>query len=186
MSETTESIETGTATEEATNPLGLHHTLLEMWASVLNNVDTEREVPLSPQMALSVVAKWPQMKVQEVNTYRAYYYDNISELRDVVSAVILAHPEALKNVETDAVDNRVLYLDIVAQWQYIIQLWEKAWSAENEDSHISLAAMADSVNFVLSSQGLVAHVDQIGIQATPEELDKISATVAALAAEDSL
>lgn len=147
----------------------LSHTILEIWKEVLSNIDKEAALDITPQSSIALLASWPHLKVQEHSAYSKLYYTILKEFQQVVLDIIEENPTALKNIEDDNTENHDLYIEILGNWQLIAREWEDEWDASKEDSHVYLAALADAINFVLSSQGLVAHLDEISLQITEED-----------------
>lgn len=145
------------------------HTLLEIWAEILSNIDTARVEHIDPAEATRVLRKWGFLKMQEVGAYRKQYFDHLSGLRDVLTDLIAEHPKALLNTENDAEANHDLYLTLLLNWQLEAQAWSLEWDYADEDSHIVLAGLADAQEFVLGAQGLIAHLDHIGFDLTEED-----------------
>ena len=78
-------------------------------------------------------------------------------------------------MEKDAEENRDLYIEIVGRWQGYQAQVEELWAIDNEDAMVELAAFADAANFMISAVGLVGHLEQLGINPTADELDRIEA-----------
>lgn len=156
-------------TEQSDFESTLTHTVLEVWQQIFSNLDSEAGLTVSPQAAVATLSSWPQLPLKDMQLYADLYYRNLGLFREVVDTVIEEHPEALKNVAEDAEDNHDLYVEILARWQKVARKWEDAWACEQEFAAASLAAMVDAINFTLSSRGLVAHLDQIGVTLTEKD-----------------
>ena len=152
----------------------LSTSLLEMWSVVLSNIDAEQGSKISPQAAMGVLSKWPTLTMRDVPLYVSHYYDLLSEYRDVLGKVVEHNPKAyLHTGEKDPELNRALYFEVVGRWQKTQREIEEAWSVESETAAIELAALADSTNFILGATGLVAHLEQLGLEPSEEELEQI-------------
>jgi hypothetical protein len=151
----------------------LTHTVLEVWASVLSNIESNEGEHISPRYANSIVSNWPKLTFQEVKAYTLQYFAYLKALRELLSEVIAQNPSALENVENDAEDNREHYLELIGGWQELIERWELAWESTDPDSHVTLAALADATSFFVGSQGLVEHLSQIGFQFTDEDREAL-------------
>lgn len=152
----------------------LDHSLLEMWSEVLSNVEPEKAAKISPQAAMGVLSKWPTLMMKDVPLYVEAYYTHLEEYRDILNKVIAFNPKALLHVgEEDAAQNRRLYFEVVGRWQRLQREIEEAWTVESDTAAIELAALADSTNFILGSTGLVAHLEQLGLEPTDAEMDLI-------------
>lgn len=151
----------------------LTHTLLEMWDSVLNNVDEEREAPITPALAMQVLQRWPMMRIEEMGTYHANYYNILEAFRDAVADEIEEDKGRLKHVEDDAEHNKDAYARIIFQWTDTIRDAEEDWEFDEPHAVSVLAAIADATNFSLSGMGLVAHLDQIGVTISLDELEEV-------------
>ena len=153
----------------------LQHTLLEMWTEILSNLETEAASKVSPQVALGVLGKWAFLEAKDVTRYQNLYFERLSDYRDILHKVVEANPGCLLRVEKDAEENRDLYIEIVGRWQGYQAQVEELWAIDNEDAMVELAAFADAANFMISAVGLVGHLEQLGINPTADELDRIEA-----------
>jgi len=144
-------------------------TLLDTWSNLLGNIEGERESRVSPALANKITTVWPKMSFQDVPRYFAAYYDHMELLREDLLDIIAENPEALEHVEDDMEFNHELYLELLYRWQVRIGIWEHEWDAAAEDSHISIAAIADSTSFFVGPQGLVEHLTAAGFNFTDEE-----------------
>jgi hypothetical protein len=154
------------------NPV-LTHTILEVWASVLSNIEANEGEHISPRYANSIVSNWTRLSFQDVSAYTRQYFTYLKALRDLLTAEIEKDPAALENVENDAEDNRGHYLELIGAWQEQIELWEQGWDSDAPDSHIVLAALADATSFFVGAQGLVEHLSQINFQFTDEDREAL-------------
>jgi hypothetical protein len=151
----------------------LTHTILEVWASVLSNIEANEGEHISPRYANSIVSNWPRLSFQDVSAYTHQYFAYLKALRELVTEVIAQNPSALENVEDDAEANREYYLELIGGWQELIERWELAWDSDAPDSHVILAALADATSFFVGSQGLVEHLSQINFQFTDEDREAL-------------
>jgi hypothetical protein len=163
--------------EEVNRELGqapeLTHTILEVWASVLSNIESNEGEHISPRYANSIVSNWPRLTFQEVSEYTRQYFTFLKALRDILTAEIDKNPAALERVENDAEENREHYLELIGGWQELIERWEQDWDSDAPDSHVTLAALADATSFFVGAQGLVEHLSQINFQFTDEDREAL-------------
>jgi hypothetical protein len=163
--------------EEVNRELGqapaLTHTILEVWASVLSNIESNEGEHISPRYANSIVSNWPRLTFQEVSEYTRQYFTFLKALRDLLTAEIAKNPAALERVENDAEENREHYLELIGGWQELIEEWEQNWDSDAPDSHVTLAALADATSFFVGAQGLVEHLSQINFQFTDEDREAL-------------
>lgn len=151
----------------------LTHTILEIWQSVLSNIEANEDEHISPRYANSIVSSWPRLNFQEVKGYTKQYFTFLKGLREILTEEIDKDPSALENVENDAEDNREHYLELIGAWQAQIEIWELAWDSDDHGSHVTLAALADATSFFVGSQGLVEHLSQINFQFTDEDREAL-------------
>lgn len=163
--------------EEVDRELGqdpvLTHTILEVWASVLSNIEANEGEHISPRYANSIVSNWPRLTFQEVSAYTRQYFTYLKALRELLTEIIAQNPSALENVEDDAEANREHYLELIGGWQELIEKWELDWDSDDHGSHVTLAALADATSFFVGAQGLVEHLSQIGFQFTDEDREAL-------------
>jgi hypothetical protein len=151
----------------------LTHTILEIWAKVLSNIEANEGEHISPRYANSIVSNWPRLTFQDVSAYTEQYFAFLKSLREVLTAEIDKDPAALERVENDAEDNREHYLELIGGWQALIEQWEQRWDSDAPDSHIILAALADATSFFVGAQGLVEHLSQINFQFSDEDREAL-------------
>jgi hypothetical protein len=151
----------------------LTHTILQIWASVLSNIEANEGEHISPRYANSIVSNWPRLNFQEVSAYTRQYFTYLKALREILTAEIDKDPAALERVENDAEDNREHYLELIGAWQEQIEQWEQDWDSDDHGSHISLAALADATSFFVGAQGLVEHLSQINFQFSDEDREAL-------------
>jgi hypothetical protein len=151
----------------------LTHTILEIWAQVLSNIEPNEGEHISPRYANSIVSNWPRLQFQEVSAYTRQYFTYLKALREILTAEIDKDPAAFERVENDAEENREHYLELIGAWQEQIENWEQNWDSEASNSHILLAALADATSFFVGAQGLVEHLSQINFQFTDEDREAL-------------
>lgn len=151
----------------------LTHTVLEVWASVLSNIEANEGEHISPRYANSIVSNWPRLEFQDVSTYTRQYFTFLKALREILTTEIDKDPAALERIENDAEENREHYLELIGAWQEQIEEWEQNWDSDDYQSHITLAALADATSFFVGSQGLVEHLSQINFQFTDEDREAL-------------
>ena len=151
----------------------LSHTILEIWAQVLSNIEANEGEHISPRYANSIVSNWPRLKFQEVSAYTQKYFTYLKSLRELLTEEIAKDPAAFERVENDAEENREHYLELIGAWQERIEMWEQTWQSDAKDSHVTLAALADATSFFVGAQGLVEHLSQIGFQFTDEDREAL-------------
>lgn len=158
-------LETLGSTEEPTR------SLLEVWHKLLGEgVDAAAAAPISVHVASKVVASWPFLTFQETASYHELYHSLIKELRTVVLDAIDMHPDALGWVgENDAEHNHDVYKDILVGWHNLLDFYEDQWRAEDPESHLWVAVLADTRAFFFSQMGMAGHLDSIGFTMDNDE-----------------
>ena len=161
------------------------HSLLQVWASILSNIDVAAEEKITPEEAGGLISRYSFLRVQETPRYLMLYYTFLREYRNALTAEIESDPECLKRTEpeVDAEENRPHYMNLLTQWMAIAMQLGLAWDATAEEAHLELAAMNEARNFVIGSTGIVAHLESINFTLSPDEHDEISRAV--LAAQES-
>ena len=147
----------------------LTHTILEIWQSILSNIEANEDEHISPRYANSIVSNWPRLNFQDVKAYTKVYFTYLKTLRLILTNEIAKDPAALERVEDDAEENREHYLELIGAWQEQIESWEQNWDSDAPNAHILLAALADATSFFVGAQGLVEHLSQINFQFTDED-----------------
>ncbi len=167
-------------TVEAEQPAPTH-SLLEVWESILANIDKAAEERVMPAEAAGLVSRYPFIRVQEVPAYLKKYYDYLTEYRDALASEIASDPKCKTHTDPseDAEKNRHHYKNLLVAWQAIALKDDFAWDATTEQAHLELAAMNEARNFVIGSNGIVAHLEAINFTLTPDEHDEISQAVLA-------
>jgi hypothetical protein len=141
--------------------------LLVAWKDVLSNIEKSRSDRIEMSTAHRVITTWPHLNVRDVRDYVEMYHDFLTAFRAGFLDVLDEEPDALLfEGEEDGTENRGVYMDVILMWQKVAWEIERTWDPDDSDSNIMLAAFADAVAFFLGPKGLVAHIDQIGIEFT--------------------
>ena len=161
------------------------HSLLEVWASILSNIDLAAQEKITPEEAGALISRYSFMRVQETPRYLELYYTFLREYHAALTAEIESDSECLKRTEpqVDAEENRHHYMNLLTQWMAIAMRLGLAWDATTEEAHLELAALNEARNFVIGSTGIVAHLESINFTLSPDERDEIDRAV--LAAQES-
>ena len=144
----------------------VEHTLLRVWSEVLSNIDKVAAEKVSPVIANKIVSSWPKLSFQDVPRYHDLYHAMLRLYRDELQQIIDDNPGALKHTApagqegSDAIENRAIYLEVLFQWHMINVRLEKNWNASDPDSHVQIAAIADSAAFTIGPNGLTQHLAQ--------------------------
>ena len=137
-------------------------TLLETWSKLMSNIEAADAEKITMHMAARITGTYPQIKMQEVEEYAHRYHAILIAVREILESEIASDPKALGKGEDDAELNHHHYLNLLTLWQRMIRGMELDWDSNAPDSHLDFAAIVDASNFVLGSNGLVAHLDEIG------------------------
>ena len=144
--------------------------LLTIWTELLSNVEKNAENPIPAPVAAKVVASWPFLSFQETAQYHRVYHDILLECRDELREIVAENPDALDwTGEEDGQENHELYREVLVRWHMLLDDHEARWRAEDSDSHIWIAALADARAFFFSQVGLAGHLDTIGFSLTDGE-----------------
>ena len=145
-------------------------TLLVIWDHVLKSGADTAAQPIPMMVSAKVVATWPKLSYQDTAVYHRLYHEYLGYLQESLVEAIRKHPEALSFVGLeDAEENREIYIDLLVTWNLQLDAIEREWAAEQEDSHIVVAAVVDVRHFIFSDMGLAGHLSAIGFQLRDEE-----------------
>jgi len=150
------------------------HTCLEVWSQVLGNVEKVSKEKVQAHVANKIVHSWPKISFQETPRYHALYHEMLLEAEQALKGILKKYPKAFKNrgdvgaEDSDAVANRDAYVDVMFEWNMLLNRHEHAWDAAHPESHIQIAVFADAFAFLLGEQGLIQHLGQpqVGFQFT--------------------
>gem|GEM_PF-3914430 len=147
------------------------HSLLFIWRDLLSHVPKSAAEPIPMVVAHKVVNSWPKLTYQDTAKYHVLYHQFLQQAADLVDEAIAKRPEAIDFVgEDDLTENGKTYLDLLVQWHLALDRFEHTeWRAEDEDSHIKLAAVIDARATLFSDTGLTGHLDAIHFRVTDEE-----------------
>ena len=170
----------------------IDHTLLYVWREVLSNIEKIREERVSPVIANKIVSSWPKLAYQDVPAYHELYHGYLTEYRDTLDEVIKEFPGCFKHTApvgeegSDAIENRAAYLELLFRWHSLNISFEHEWDAAADDSHVSIAAIADAAAFTIGPSGLTQHLaqPQVAFQWTDEDQQELQARL--LEAEEQL
>lgn len=181
LDEVKDFVETVEFDEEAwgNEPAPQEHTLLEVWREVLSNIEVMEKNKLSMREAGALLQQFPFLIMFDLRRYPAIYWAKMKEMRAIVLAEIESDPEALTKVETDAVDNKHHYLNILVGWQRLVRQWEDAWDVTQLRADMEFIAIAQIHNFFLSQNGLVAHLSEIEMEFSQEDAQTVAEAIEA-------
>ena len=181
LDEVKDFVETVEFDEEAwgNEPAPQKHTLLEVWREVLSNIEVMEKNKLSMREAGALLQQFPFLIMFDLRRYPAIYWAKMKEMRAIVLAEIESDPEALTKVETDAVDNKHHYLNILVGWQRLVRQWEDAWDVTQLRADMEFIAIAQIHNFFLSQNGLVAHLSEIEMEFSQEDAQTVAEAIEA-------
>ena len=145
-------------------------TVLETWLKVLGTADIGDDEPkVSMQFASHLIRSYPELKFRDLKAVDARFREKLLDFRDILQAEVDGEPAALKRLDTDAVDNRHLYLNAILGWQQSTVEWERNWDPSDVNAAIEFAACAEAHRFALSPMGLLAHLEAIGLEFGPDD-----------------
>ena len=145
-------------------------TVLETWLKVLGTADIgDVEPKVSMQFASHLIRSYPELKFRDLKAVDARFREKLLDFRDILQAEVDGEPAALERMDTDAVDNRHLYLNAILGWQQSTVEWERNWDPSDVDAAIEFAACAEAHRFALSPMGLLAHLEAIGLEFGPDD-----------------
>lgn len=138
-------------------------TVLEVWQKVLENVKHEGITKVTMAMALRALNKHPRLRAGDVKEYYDLFHDALGEALGVVEFEIEQDPQALKRVDTDAEDNRGIYLNVMVGWSSLLKLHEDEWDSGEVFADTKLSAYGDAAEFLIGPAGLLAHLQTIDL-----------------------
>ena len=145
-------------------------TVLETWLKVLGTADIGDDEPkVSMQFASHLIRSYPELKFRDLKAVDARFREKLLDFRDILQAEVDGEPAALKRMDTDAADNRHLYLNAILGWQQSTVEWERNWDPSDVNAAIEFAACAEAHRFALSPMGLLAHLEVIGLEFGPDD-----------------
>ena len=145
-------------------------TVLETWLKVLGTADIGDDEPkVSMQFASHLIRSYPELKFSDLKAVDSRFREKLLDFRDILQAEVDGEPAALKRLDTDAVDNRHLYLNAILGWQQSTVEWERNWDPSDVNAAIEFAACAEAHRFALSPMGLLAHLEVIGLEFGPDD-----------------
>lgn len=145
--------------------------LLVIWTELLKDVEKIAEEPITALVAHKVVSSWPKLSYQDTAIYHRRYHELVLEARDVLTDLVSDLEEgALERTGEDDVEgNAQAYLDLLVAWNLLLDEHEANWLAEDERSHIEIAALIDVRAFIFSDTGFAGQLAAIGFQLSNEE-----------------
>ena len=145
-------------------------TVLETWLKVLGTADIgDAEPKVSMQFASHLIRSYPELKFRDLKAVDARFREKLLDFRDILQAEVDGDPAALKRMDTDATDNRHLYLNAILGWQQSTVEWERNWDPSDVNAAVEFAACAEAHRFALSPMGLLAHLEAIGLEFGPDD-----------------
>ena len=151
------------------------HSILEVWSSILSNIESESKVPVSIKQAAKITGTWPKIAIWECDRFHVMYYEYLTEMRDILDAEIASDPQCFSRTgEADAEDNWHHYMNLNLLWITATREWEKEWRCAEPESHIRMAALVEAGSFVIGPQSIMALLEQIGFRIDVEDAETMT------------
>jgi hypothetical protein len=152
------------------------HTILEVWAKVLEPAQVEAEAHITPQWASRICAKYAEMRFADMPEFRDRYFAKIAELETILLEIIASDDEALNQTtaEEDAQYNSDRYISVLTLWQIAVLGWELDWNCESDYAGAELAAISEVHSMFFGDMGLTALLDQINFEFTDMHRDALA------------
>ena len=135
-------------------------TLLEIWYTILSNAEEESKARIDMPTAMRIVNNHG-LPLKDCGEYNRRYFDILVDAFNALVELIESNPDSIDREREDGVDNRATYLNVILAWSGLLQVRELEWSFDQPNAAAELAAYTDAANFLLGSQGLLAHLEQI-------------------------
>ena len=153
------------------------HTLLEVWTSVLGDIETMRTEAIGMAPAAQTLNAYPFLRLHHLSEFRERFYNHLLEYREVLAAEVATDPSCFKHVKDDAEKNREHYLNLLVAWQVLSLRHQEAWDHADKDAAAEFAAIAESTSFVVGDNGLIAHLGAVQFSLPAEDRDAISQAI---------
>lgn len=153
------------------------HTLLEVWSSILGDIETMRAEPISMASASQTLNSYPFLRLHHLSEFHKRFYDHLLEYREILEAEIATDPSCFKHVEDDAEKNREHYLNLLVAWQVLALQHQEAWDHSDKDAAAEFAAISESTLFVVGDNGLIAHLGAIQFPMSAEDRDTVTQAI---------
>ena len=153
------------------------HTLLEVWSSILGDIETMRAEAIGMASAAQTLNSYPFLRLHHLSEFHERFYDHLLEYRDVLEAEIATDPSCFKHVEDDAEKNREHYLNLLVAWQVLSLRHQGAWDHADKDAAAEFAAISESTLFVVGDNGLIAHLGVIQFPMPAEDRDTVTQAI---------
>ena len=153
------------------------HTLLEVWSSILGDIETMRAEAISMASASQTLNSYPFLRLRHLSEFHERFYDHLLEYREVLEAEIATDPSCFKHVEDDAEKNREHYLNLLVAWQVLALRHQEAWDHADKDAAAEFAAISESTLFVVGDNGLIAHLGAIQFPMPAEDRDTVTQAI---------
>lgn len=152
------------------------HTILEVWAKVLEPAHKEADSQITPQWAVRICGKYAEMHYRDMPEFRDRYFAKIAQLEAILLDVISQDEEALKQTtpEEDAQYNGERYITLLTLWQIAVLGWELDWNCEDDYAAAELAAISEVHSMFFGDLGLTALLDQINLEFTDMHRDALA------------
>lgn len=156
-----------------------HRPILEVWREVLEGGRAEAKHRISPAWASRITSMYPQVKVQDMATFKDQYFGKIEELHQHLLFVMETDKKITQQttIAEDLEHNRVHYIQVITLWQTAVLNWELEWDCTDVDAHVELAAISEAHKFFFGAQGLIALLEQIELKFTEDDTADLMAVL---------
>lgn len=150
-------------------------TILEVWRSVLNNVDTAKDEHISIAHAVRVRSSYDGLTFQAIPDYYERFCKILSEARDIVVHEIESDSECLNmaSAEEDAEHNAFHYKNIIFNWQRLIRMYELEWTCTDVDAAAHVAGLGEANRMIFDQTGIASLLDQIEFRLTEDDMAEL-------------
>lgn len=153
-----------------------YHTILQVWREILSPITEVRKTPPTPRWSVTILGRYQGLTFADMGTVHELYFDRLEELRAVLLGEIAEDEECLNytSAEEDIEHNTHHYKNLLLNWQLANLQWELDWKHDDADAAAQLAAMGEVHNMFFSQTGIVALLDQVGLEMTEADSQDIT------------
>lgn len=142
------------------------HTVLEIWQTILSNIDTAKQERITTANAFKVLNAYKFLSPADLVPYYAAFYYCLEQYRDALEFEIDTDDKCLDwtDPDLDAENNRHHYTNLMVNWQRLALAMRTEWEASSELAGAELAALSDSQAFMLGEKGIVNLLGQLKLE----------------------
>lgn len=151
------------------------HTVLEIWSTVLQNIEGGEDERVTTNNAFRLLMTYPFLVPGDLPFYYRIFYATLKQYRDLLDYEIVGDENCFNWTlpPDDASHNEHHYRNLLVNWQRLALQMRMDWDCEGPFPGAALAALSDAQSFMLGEKGIVNLLGQIPLGFDQGDLNEV-------------